>query len=130
MKIRDQLIEDQRKLLDSNRIPNRLSVRFNELKSLNDIAEEAKLMFPAIDRPIIVRSSRSPKKIAMSEEFKLPRIVKKRADSKKKPVKSSKPSELAELSNLSAKNYLHKKPVYRFKLFFQQKLILFCFRTL
>jgi hypothetical protein len=117
MKIRDQLIEDQRKLLESNGIPNKLSAKFNTLKSLNDIAEEAKLMFPSIEKPIIIRSSRSPKKTVISEEIKLPRIIKKRADSKKKPIKSSKPSDLAELSSLSAKNYLYKKPVYRIKEF-------------
>lgn len=111
MKIRDQLIEDQQKLLESNKIPNKIPKKFQDLKSLKEITEEAKLLFPPIEKSTI-QKSRSPKKKPPSEEIKFPKISQKRSTSIRKPLKANKSTELIEKNSLVSKNYLNKKPIY------------------
>ena len=101
--------------MESHKIKPTKPLKYNEIKSIQEISQEAKLLFPIIERNqyIMPKTVSSPSK--KREDVRFPLIERKNHSislKKNGPLKVNKSSELIEMSSLSAKNYLYKKPAF------------------
>lgn len=114
--MRDTIINEQKKLIENHKIQPPKPIRYNEVKSINEISQEAKLLFPIIERNHYLATQKNTlAPIKKKEDLKLPLIERKNYSSsqvKNGPLRVNKSSELIEMSSLSAKNYLLKKPAF------------------
>ena len=87
------------------------------MKSIQEITQEAKLLFPIIEKNqyLIPKSAVSPQK--KRDDVRFPMLERNQysgyhSQKRSVPLKVNKSSELIEMSSLSSKNYLYKKPVF------------------
>lgn len=119
LSVRDNIINEQKKLLDTHKIQSQRPIRYNEVKSITEISQEIKLLFPLIEKNQYLMSQKKPNSpIKKKQDIKLPTIERKNylaSQTKNGPLRVNQSSELIEMSSLSAKNYLLKKPAFSIK---------------